>query len=343
MMRRSRRIASWTTAIALVVLALAVLPAGTAAQATPVDDCRSISEPGEYRLASTLSGNDSAPCLRITASNVTLDGRGNAVLGNDSEAAGVLVEPTDEDTLRNVTVSNLTTTGWEAGLGFRGGVATGTVRNVTAATNRDGIVIDPRYRFQTASGTVELIDNTAVDNERWGVTLRPGADADRVTGTTLRNNEIGFVAVDLRNLSLTDTHATNNAWGIVLGDATTTTVRNATVRANDRDGLRAGNGFDDSRLLDTTARDNGGVGLRLGPASNVTLRNATAADNGASGLAVRDASDVRVSGVSVTGNGQWGLDFEGVTDALLVGVTADGNAAGFYTATGGGNVTIKTE
>ena len=343
MMRRFGRFSAGhvVAAVTITLLALAVLPAGTAAQATPVDTCRSISEPGEYRLAGTLSGNGSTPCLRITASDVALDGQGNAVVGNDADAVGVLVEPTGNDTLTNVTVSNLTTTGWKIGLTYRGGVATGSVRNVTAAANRDGIVIDPKLRFQAASDTVELIDNRAVDNERWGVARRPGADADRVIGTTLRNNEIGVVAADVRTLSMADTRATNNTWGVVIGDATATTLRNTTVRENAQDGLRAGNGFDDGRLLDTTARANGGAGLRLGPANNATLRNATATDNGESGLALRDAADVRATALVVTDNEGWGLDFDGVSDALLVDVTTGRNAAGFYTATDSGNVTIR--
>ncbi|SEN03866.1 Right handed beta helix region [Halorientalis persicus] len=329
-------------AATLVALALAVLPAATAAQTTPIDSCRTIEDAGRYTLVGNLSGNGSEDCIRISASDVTLDGQGNAVVGTDTDATGVLVEPENDDTLRNVTVTNLTTTAWATGLAYRGGVATGTASNVTASDNRDGIVIDPRFRFQAASGTISLIDNRAVGNERWGVTLRPGADADRVTGTTLRNNDIGFVAADLRNLSLADTQATNNTWGVVIGDATATTLRNTTVRANARDGLRAGNGFDDGRLLDTTARDNGGVGLQLGPATNVTLRNATAADNGASGLVLQDAAGVEATGMTVTGNGEWGLDFDGVADALLVNVTARENAAGFYTATDSGNVTIES-
>ncbi|RXK51765.1 right-handed parallel beta-helix repeat-containing protein [Halorientalis pallida] len=329
-------------AVTVAAVALALLPAGTAAQATPVDSCRTIEDAGRYTLAGNLSANASDPCLRITTSDVTLDGRENAVVGSDTDAAGVLVEPTNDGTLRNVTVSNLTTTGWEAGLAYRGGVATGAVRNVTAADNRDGIVIDPRFRFQAASGTISLIDNTAVGNERWGVTLRPGADSDRVVGTRVRDNEIGLVVVDLRNVTLADTHAANNSWGVVIGDTTATTLRNTTVRDNERDGLQAGNGFDDSRMVDTTARANGGAGVRLGPASNVTLRNATAVDNGESGLVVRDASDLRATTLTVTGNGRWGLDFDGLADALLVNVTAGENAAGFYTATDSGNVTIES-
>lgn len=334
----SRRV----VAVAVVAaLALAVLPAGTAAQATPVDSCRSIDDAGRYTLTGTLSASGTGPCLRITASDVVFDGRANAVAGSDTDAVGVLVEPTTDGTLTNVTVSNLTTMGWETGLAYRGGVATGTVRNVTASDNRDGIVIDPRFRFQAASGTVALIDNTAVGNDRWGVTLRPGADGDRLVGTRLRDNGIGLVMADLRNVTLADTRATNNSWGIVTGDATAATLRNTTVQDNARDGLRAGNGFDDGRLVETTARDNGGAGLRIGPATNVTVRNATAAGNGESGLVVWDATDVRATALTVTGNGQWGLDFDGVADALLANVTAGENAAGFYTATGSENVTIR--
>lgn len=337
-----RRRGSLFLAIAVALCLLAVLPGGVAAQATPVGECRTIDDAGRYALTGNLSGNDSGPCVRIEASDVVLDGRGNAVVGAEGNGTGVLVEPAEGERLANVTVSNLTTTDWRTGLAYRGGVSSGTVRDVTAAANRDGIAIDPGSRSEDAAGTVSLVETRAVGNDRWGVALRPGADGDRLVDTELRNNAIGLVAVDVRTLSLADTVAANNSWGVVLGDATATTLRNTTVRANDRDGLRAGNGFDDGRLFDTTARENGGTGLRLGPAANVTLRNATAVDNGESGLVVRDASGIRGSGLTVTGNDAWGVEFEGVADGLLTDVTTDENDAGFYTATGSENVTIRS-
>ncbi|WP_424017999.1 right-handed parallel beta-helix repeat-containing protein [Halorientalis pallida] len=343
MARRYRRVA-WTGLLIVVATALTVSLTATtgAAQSTSVDSCRTIDDAGRYTLAGTLSGNGTGPCIRITTGDVTLEGQGNAVLGNDTDAVGVLVEAPSGTTLTNVTVSNLTTAGWESGLVYRGGVATGAVRNVTARDNRDGIVIDPRFRFQAASGTVELVDNRALDNRRWGITLRPGADGDRVVRTRLRRNGIGLVMADLRNVTLADTVAANNSWGVVAGDATATTLRNTTVRDNARDGLQAGNGFDDSQLVDTTAVANGADGVVLGPASNATLRNLTALGNEGSGLVARDTSGLDASTLTLAANGEWGLRFDGVTDALLVNVTAGENAAGFYTATDSGNVTIES-
>ncbi|WP_336001932.1 right-handed parallel beta-helix repeat-containing protein [Halorientalis halophila] len=331
-----------TTAVA--VLALGTLAAGGATAQTAVEDCREITEPGEYALAGNLSGGGAAACLRIRTSDVVLDGGGDAVVGNGSGTGtvGVLVEPPTDERLQNVTVSNLTTTGWETGITYRGAVASGTVRNVTAENNRDGVVVDPAYEFAPADGTIEIVAVRAVGNERWGVTLRPGADGERLTDIVARNNDAGIVAVDVRNLALSDTRATNNTAGIQLGDATAATLRNATVSDNARTGLWAGNGFDDGRLLDLTATDNGGSGVTLGPASNVTFGNATATDNEGSGLVVRDASSIRVRDLTVTGNRLWGLDFDGVTDARLVNVTADANGAGLYTATGSENITIRS-
>lgn len=46
--------------------------------------------------------------------------------------------------------------------------------------------------------------------------------------------------------------------------------------------------------------------------------------------------------MTVTGNGGWGLAFDGVADALLVNVTVGENAAGVYTTTDSGNVTIES-
>jgi len=76
----------------------------TAAQEGPttITECREIDESGEYVLGDDLSAE--GDCLRITASDVTLDGNGYTLDG-DGSGTGLLVESAGS-TVQNLTIQN---------------------------------------------------------------------------------------------------------------------------------------------------------------------------------------------------------------------------------------------
>lgn len=125
-------------------------------QATPVDTCTTIDEPGEYVLTADIADNKgtrlSQSCFLVTADDVVLDGQGHLVDGRGiSDSTGVTVEGASR-----VTVLNLRLSDWNRGLHYRD-VVGGTVRGVVAKRNARGIDLD-------GSSDVVLADNQVARN-----------------------------------------------------------------------------------------------------------------------------------------------------------------------------------
>lgn len=155
-----------------------------------VADDGHISEPGEYVLESDRRAEGVTPpsqaMIHIEADDVTLDGRGHALVGKgvtDTAAVGA----TADRTLTDVTVRNLRVSEWEYGLRFRG------VDGVTAADlevekNSYGLRFD-----QVTDGTV---DGCTVRENLVGVYVGAGADGVEVAGGEVDQNHLRDVHRD---------------------------------------------------------------------------------------------------------------------------------------------------
>lgn len=127
--------------------------------ATPIDGCEEITEPGRYVLTRNVTNDlgtrTSQNCVWINASDVVFEGNGHRIDGiGVTDSIGVYVgSPAQQE---NVTVRNLTVSDWHKGIWHRG-VRDGTVERVNATDNAIGIGIE------NASGT-RTIDNEASAN-----------------------------------------------------------------------------------------------------------------------------------------------------------------------------------
>lgn len=163
-MTRRRALRTATTVVVLVLVvgsgtAVAAIPGtggpGVAVSTAAIGACTTITEPGYYELdagvtyASTVT---STPCIRITADDVVLDGRGNTFAGRGITATtGILV-----DGGRNVTVRDVKLTDWHRAVEYDSADG-GSVTNVTAESNVYGIVL-------TESTAVSVTGNTLSNN-----------------------------------------------------------------------------------------------------------------------------------------------------------------------------------
>jgi PGF-CTERM protein len=189
-----------TLGVGVVLLALvAAGVAGTAsAQAgagpTPIDSCRTIADDGRYVLTSDIQDSNQTVCVQILSSDVVFDGQGHTIDGgpNTSESVGVKVN-NSLTTTSNVTVTNVTTTGWTAGVYYLD-ARNGTIRNVNASANRRHGVL-----LRAASDT-RLVNVTAVNNGRWS--LYAVGNTTNVTGINFetRSSNVSFTA---SNVALT--------------------------------------------------------------------------------------------------------------------------------------------
>lgn len=293
-------------AVALVVLLSGMVAAaplsdsqvrpttGTAQETTPVDACTTITEPGTYELTGDLEGSD-GPCLHVRESGVTVRGNGYAVRGNGTEGSvGILVyagapsESTDAS-LRDVTVQNVTASGWERGIQVGDISGIGTTATLSNATVTDNDVAGV-YLVEAENATVDHLG--ATDNEN-GVILWEVQDSALTDVTTTDNRDSGVALMqDVYDVEIRGVTATGNGDGgyssggvYASTDARRNVIADAVLSNNEGAGLR----FSDSGenvLRDAVVEENTGPGVHGIPANDDNLRNVTVADNGGPALSV---------------------------------------------------------
>jgi len=169
--------------------------------ATPIDGCGEITEPGRYVLTRNVTNDlgtrTSQNCVWVNASDVVFEGNGHRIDGiGVTDSIGVYVgSPAQQE---NVTVRNLTVSDWHKGVWHRG-VRDGTVERVNATDNAIGIGIE------NASGT-RTIDNEASAN-LIGIRVTDST-LDSLSGNELSDNYGVGIYDELTALDLFDNRIT---------------------------------------------------------------------------------------------------------------------------------------
>ncbi len=213
---------------------------------TRISSCTTITQPGEYVLAADVeNASPTRPrtglgaCIEIRTDDVTLRGGNHTVAagpGGSPGVVGVLVSPRTRargasfpgvlvggaDPRSNVTVRDLTTTRWGAGVAVRG--ATGVaLRNVSAVNNLgDGFFVENAPDLRVRGGEIRG-SNTGVFLRRSpNATLAGLAVANNLAGVSVRRSD----EATLRNLSVAD----HSQFGVALVRSTGAIVANSTFR-----------------------------------------------------------------------------------------------------------------
>lgn len=186
----------FTLVVAVVAAGAAVGPASAQSTQgpTPIDSCRTIADDGTYVLTSDINNSSDPVCIQILSSDVVFDGRGHTIETgtNNTESVGVKAN-NSLTTLSNVTVRNVSTTGWTAGIYYLA-ANDGTIRNVnTSANRRHGVLL-------RASSDTRLENVTAVGNERWDLYSVGNATNTTASGFETASSTTSFTA---SNVALT--------------------------------------------------------------------------------------------------------------------------------------------
>lgn len=240
--------------ILTVLLTLAVIVAGVSLggattgtdraatrQATSIDSCTTIDEPGTYRLTASIENSTAPICIDIRASDVHFDGGGHTIDGNitppmqlaayqespPNRGIGVGINFDEPARLSNVTVTDVAVTDWMGGVVARD-VFESTIRNVRSVTNGLGVVLE------SAPGAT-VVNTTASDNGPIGVLLlnSPGST---VRGVTANGNlHTGIELTNSSESTVRTVTATENGFrGLGLEDEPIgTVVENVTVADSD--------------------------------------------------------------------------------------------------------------
>lgn len=274
--------------LALVLPVLAGSAAGT--QQATVEECRTITEPGEYELDADLAADPErgAACLHVATSDVVIEGGGHAVTGGGGATGVRVAPPTFTATVENVTVRGVRVRNWATGVAVRGDAADVDLRDVSVANSSRGLVLVEVTDVTVRDARVRANDDGVITKDIARSTLRDLTLADNA-GVGLRATN------DFDDTLLADVTARDNGGdGIRVGPATNATVRNATVADNGEDGFVT---LDTSRIrvrtLGTTGND--GTGLALTATDGARFENVTARDNGGNAYAARDSQNVSVA------------------------------------------------
>lgn len=281
----------------------AAAAADVSSNATETSSCSTIDSPGEYVLSGDVTAAPNGGCLVVTADDVTLDGNGHEIASDGASAAGPAVRVVDAE---NVSVRNVTLSGWQVGVAFEG-VDTGSISDVRVSTAEVvGVSIAAGSRDVTVSDS-DVRDGT------------DGVRVDAASGVDVRDN--AFSA-----LTGTAVH--------VRANATEATVRNNTVSDTSGVGVRV-TGADDVSVVDNEVADVASHGIAVGGASTVTIeRNRMTGVSGA-GIRVRESPGTQtrdnVVAEALSGGIQYldsGHEVRTVADILLDWPQLSGLSAG---------------
>lgn len=190
-----------------------------------IESCTTIDEPGTYELATSIEDAEATACLRITVSDVTLDGNGHTVDGVDGGEGRVGILVDGPESLQNVTVEAVTTTRWDTGVRMGEPDGTGgerlTLADVEIRDSNTGLHVvqhdESDYRalslrnngvgihLEGASHN-EFEGTKFRNNADWALMAEPGLDGVSSTENTFASPDLGFengsVAVTASDVAL---------------------------------------------------------------------------------------------------------------------------------------------
>ena len=285
------------------------------ASATEITGCTAITSPGEYVLAANVTNaSPTRPrtglgaCIAIRADDVTLRGGGHVVAAGESGAPGVVgVLVGGRERRANVTVRNLATTRWGAGVAVLGTTGA-TLRNVSARSNLgDGVFVENAPGVEVRGGTIT--------GSNTGVFVRGAPDA-RLAGLNVTDNLVG---VSVRNADGATVDGVRVAGSSQYGLGVFASA-NATV---------AGSAFRDDGFAHVVLSRADGASLR-----NLSLEPGSGSASGATdavGVYLNDSAGVRLADVSVAEEPGTALYAVGNSTAVGERVRLGGTTVSFET------------
>jgi parallel beta-helix repeat protein len=204
------------------------------AQAAPtvVTTCGTLSVPGTYNLANSVSTPSTGLCFLITAPNVTFDLNGHSITAGAASSGvtrvGIRVTGTGTGArIHDGSITNLEVAGVNVGIGMRIESASDVrVTGMTITGNSIGM-----YIIQADNG--RFLSNTVSSNSDFGFQVDSGSDNNLFSGNQCNQNGstgVGgcmFLANNTGNSVLSNTMINNTVHAVIVGaGGTTNQIRN---------------------------------------------------------------------------------------------------------------------
>jgi len=164
-----------------------------------VNECGTISSPGDYTLDSDITDNTTDACVYINSSDVIFDGNGHTIDGIDNLTNGIYTY-----NVTNVTIKNVIVTHHSYGINLL--YSTGTIDNNTLTSNENGV----RLYF---SPYTNITNNNITNNGQDGLVLYRSHFVLGYGNNITYNYEYGIHIQDSDYLNITNNVLASNTVG----------------------------------------------------------------------------------------------------------------------------------
>ncbi|MEM4702895.1 MAG: LamG-like jellyroll fold domain-containing protein [Candidatus Pacearchaeota archaeon] len=286
--------------------------------------CREINESMTYNVPGDVLNSTEQCCIKITASNVIVNGQGHTIDGIDaSNSYGICVG--GSEALTNVTVINTRLTDWGHGVYYYN-TSNSSITNVTANSNLYGI--DIQY-----STTINISNNNASYNSRDGIVLS-ASSSNNITNNILNSNGGSYyqglrLTSSSNNNNIINNTVNSNNRGIYLSSSNNNNLSGNIVNSSNYEGIYLSQSSYNN-LTGNNASSNSLQGILLNESSNNNLTNNIVNSNSGSGIVLNYNSNnnILVNNTANSNTNSWGIGLAYSQNNTLINNNASLNTWG---------------
>jgi parallel beta-helix repeat protein len=189
-----------------------------------ISDCTYINLPGEYILTQDII-TDSFSCINICSGDVIFDGAGYTIYGIGQEYSRGVSLPGANCSMgvQQVTVKNLTVTGWGKGVSVVRS-SNITLNNNNVSNNEYGIYLGGSY-FYPGDSNYNTLSSNNISNNNYGIYLSD-SNYNTLSSNSVSNNNYGIYLSDSNYNTLSSNSVSNNNYGIYLYQSSSNIIYN---------------------------------------------------------------------------------------------------------------------
>ena len=263
----------------IIALAFLITLLNVGFGATQISNCSVIDTPGVYHLTQDIVGSGADVCIKISASNVTLDGRGYKINGTGRIAIQIY---NGSIRLSNVTIRNVSIEGWGKGIELKNAdncsvynVGITKISYYAVYLYGSGNVL---YGINAVDGGTVYIGsnydaNNIVKNSVFVNTRVLSYSKNTVfSNVTIKNFAGTYYAMEIRgsNTTIKNCSITNNSGSGISLAAENSTIESCNISYNGGDGVKIG---DSNKIINSTISYNKGYGIILSGSKNTLKGN----------------------------------------------------------------------
>lgn len=174
-----------------------------------ITSCTIISSPGEFTLNKSILNNAASNCIKITSSNVILDGAGHTIDGINAQGTSGVYIYNSSKIITNATVKNLKVTDWSNGIYYKNSNG-GIIINNSVNSNSIGIILN-FSNFNNVTG------NNISNSTNIGIEVYENSNNNTINGNKVNNSRSGIFFLYSFNTTASNNKMENNSFNFGVG------------------------------------------------------------------------------------------------------------------------------